>query len=89
MILLLVTEGGDIFVEDFLQLFGLGVVVHHLTLDELRHLHLLFAVEGEGVWCTLLALLTTNDVVIAKELDDLLYLVLDGEARSLHVVHQE
>ena len=38
----------------------LCVVVSHLTLDELGHLHLLFAIEGIGVGCSLLALLTTT-----------------------------
>ena len=89
LVLLLVFEGSDILVEYLLQLLRLGIVVHHLVLDELRHLHLLLAIEGKGVGCTLLALLAADDVVVAKEIHNFLYLVLDGKARSVHVVDKE
>ena len=67
----------------------LSIVVSHLTLDELGNLHFLFAIEGIGVGCSLFALLTTDNIVVAEELHNLLYLVLDGEARGLHVVDQQ
>ena len=89
LILLLVAECRNISVEDFLQLLCLGVVVNHLTLNELSHLHFFFTIEGVGFWCTILALLTTDDVVVAKELNYLFHLVLDVEARSLHIVDKE
>ena len=89
LILLLVAECRNISVEDFLQLLCLGVVVNHLTLNELSHLHFFFTIEGVGFWSTILALLTTDDVVVAKELYHLFHLVLDVEARSLHVVDKE
>ena len=87
--MLLVAECRDVAVEDFLQLLSLGVVVNHLTLNELSHLHFFFTIEGVGFWCTILALLTTDDVVVAKELNHLFHLVLDVEARSLHIVDKE
>ena len=87
--MLLVAECGNISVEDFLQLLCLGVVVNHLTLNKLSHLHFFFTIEGVGFWCTILALLTTDDVVVTKELNHLFHLVLDVEARSLHIVDKE
>ena len=89
LVLLLVAESRDVAVEDFLQLLSLGVVVNHLALNELSHLHFFFTIEGVGFWCTILALLTTDDVVVAKELNHLFHLVLDVEARSLHIVDKE
>ena len=89
LILLLVAECRDVAVEDFLQLLSLGVVVNHLTLNELSHLHFFFTIESVGLGSTILALLTTDDVVVAKEFYYLLYLVLDIEARSLHIVDKE
>ena len=89
LVLLLVAESRDVAVEDFLQLLSLGVVVNHLALNELSHLHFFFTIEGVGFRCALLALLTTDDVVVAKEFYYLLYLVLDIEARSLHIVDKE
>ena len=88
-ILFLVLQGSDVLAEYLLQLFSLGVVVSHLTLDELGDFHLLLAVERIGVGSSLLALFTAYDVVVAKELHNLLHLVLDGKARCLHVVHQQ
>ena len=67
----------------------LSIIVSHLTLYELGNLHFLFAIEGIGVGCSLFALLTTDNIVVAKELHNLLHLVLDGKARGLHVVDQE
>ena len=89
LVLLLVTECRDVTVEDFLQLLCLGIVVNHLALNELSYLHFFFTIEGVGFRCALLALLTTDDVVVAKEFYYLLYLVLDIEARSLHIVDKE
>ena len=89
LILLLVAECRNVAVEDFLQLLCLGVVVNHLTLNELSHLHFFFTIESVGFGSTILALLTTDDVVVAKELNHLFYLVLDVEARSLHIVDKE
>ena len=89
LILLLVAECRNISVEDFLQLLCLGVVVNHLTLNELSHLHFFFTIEGVGLGSTILALLTADDVVVAKEFYHLFHLVLDIEARSLHIVDKE
>ncbi len=87
--MLLVFQGSDVLIEDFLQLFCLCVVVHHLALDKLSHLHLLLAIEGKSIGCTLLALLTADDVVVTKEFNHLFHLILDSEARGLHVVDKE
>ena len=89
LILLLVAEGCDVAVEDFLQLFCLGVVVNHLALNKLSHLHFFFTVESVGLRSTILALFTTDDVVVAKKLYYLFHLVLDIKARSLHIVDKE
>ena len=87
--LLLVAEGCNVSVEDFPQLLCLSIVVNHLTLNELSHLHFFFTIESVGLGCTILALLATDDVVVAKEFNHLFHLVLDVEARSLHIVDKE
>ena len=87
--MLLVAEGRDVAIEYFLQLLSLRVVVNNLTLNELRHLHFLFTIESVGFGSTILALLTTNDVVVAKKLYYLFYLVLNGKARRFHIVDEE
>ena len=89
LILLLVAENRNVAVENFLQLLCLGVVVNHLTLNELSHLHFFFTIESVGLGSTILALLTTDDVVVAKEFNHLFHLVLDVKARSLHIVDKE
>ena len=88
-VLLLVAESCDVAVEDFLQLLCLGIVVNHLALNELSHLHFFFTVESVGLRSAILALFTTDDVVVAKELYYLFHLVLDIKARSLHIVDKE
>ena len=89
LVLLLIAECCNISVEDFLQLLCLGIVVNHLALNELSHLHFFFTIESVGFRSALLALFTTDDVVVAKELYYLFYLVLDIQARSLHIVDKE
>ena len=89
LVLLLVAESRDVAVEDFLQLLCLGIVVNHLALNELSHLHFFFTIESVGFRSALLALFTTDNVVVAKELNHLFNFVLDIEARSLHIVDKE
>ena len=88
-VLFLVLQGRDVFAEDLLQLLCLCVVVSHLALYELGNLHLFFTIESIGVGSSLLALFTTDDVVVAEEFHNLLHLVLDGEAGCLHIVNQQ
>ena len=89
LVLLLITEGCDIFIENILQLLGLCVVINHLALNELRHFHLFLTVESERVWCAQLALLAADDIVIAKELHNFLHLILDGQTGRFHIVYQK
>ena len=89
LILFFILESCDIFIENIFQLFSLRIIVHHLILNELCHLHFFLTIEHESVRSSLFALFTANNIIIAKELYNFLHLILDGEARSIHIVYQK
>lgn len=51
-----------------------------------------FVSNSAKIWICglyLFALFTANNIIIAKELYNFLHLILDGEARSIHIVYQK